>query len=160
MPPVPRRIYPTASFSGVHSVRHASICRILLKNRFYYSVMLKNILPRAPEILLFPCGRFSAGNARFFSLSPISLTYSGFHVSDFRNSISRLAEKAFRERVIRFPADCVFCFADSRCQNFYRQNCMNMHSGKTFHRMSAWRVGRLPLQNHGKGGTLRCGVRG
>jgi hypothetical protein len=59
--------------------------------------MLKNILSRAPEILLFPCGRFSAGNTRFFSLSPISLTDSGFHVSGFRDSISRLAEKAFRD---------------------------------------------------------------
>lgn len=45
MTPVPRRIYPTARFSGMHSVRHASLCRILLKNRFYYSLMLKNILP-------------------------------------------------------------------------------------------------------------------
>ena len=37
---------------------------------------------------------------------------------------------------------------------------MNMHSGKTFPRMSARRVGRMLLQNRGKGGTLRQGVRG
>jgi len=37
---------------------------------------------------------------------------------------------------------------------------MNMHSGKTFPRMSARCVGRLLLQNRVNGGTLRQGVRG
>ena len=93
-----------ARISGMHFLRRSSVYSILLKNRFYYSLMLKNILPRAPEILLFPCGRFSAGNTRFFSLFPISLTYSGFSCLRFPEQHLPTCGKGFsglRKRLFR-----------------------------------------------------------